>query len=76
MGQPAGITNVLAFGVWMAVAWVPEVIQRVGAADETVAFRVVHIGLAFVSVALGTVAASLGRRLIRGLIPDAAAHAT
>ena len=64
----------LGFVVWMAVSWVPEVIQRVAAVDETLAFRVVHIGLAFVSVGLGTVAASLGRRLVRGLIPDAAAH--
>ena len=64
----------LTFGVWMAISWVPEVIERLAAADETVAFRLVHIGLAFVSVGLGTVAASLGRRLVRGLIPDAAAH--
>ena len=64
----------LTFGVWMAIAWVPEVIQRVAAADETVAFRLVHIALAMVSLGLGTVAASLGRRLIRGLIPDTAAH--
>jgi hypothetical protein len=65
----------LAFGMWMAVSWLPEVIQRLGTTDETLAFRLVHIGLAFVSVGLGTVAASLGRKLIRGLIPDAAAHA-
>ena len=64
----------LAFGVWMAVSWLPEVIERFAATDETVAFRVVHIALAFVSVGLGTVAATLGRKLIRGLIPDAAAH--
>jgi hypothetical protein len=66
----------LAFGVWMAISWLPEVIERFAAADETVAFRVVHIALAFVSVGLGTVAATLGRKLIRGLIPDAAAHAS
>ncbi len=64
----------LAFGVWMAISWLPEVIERFAAADETVAFRAVHIALAFVSVGLGTVAATLGRKLIRGLIPDAAAH--
>ena len=64
----------LTFGVWMAISWVPEVIQRLGAADETVAFRLVHIGLAFVSVGLGTVAASWGRKLARGLIPDTAAR--
>ncbi len=64
----------LAFGVWMALSWLPEMIQRVAADDETLAFRVVHIGLAFVSVGLGTIAATLGRKLIRGLIPDAAAH--
>ena len=51
-----------------------DLLQRVAAVDETLAFRVVHIGLAFVSVGLGTVAASLGRRLVRGLIPDAAAR--
>ena len=66
----------LAFGMWMALSWLPEVIQRVASTDETLAFRSVHIGLAFVSVGLGTVAASLGRKLIRGLIPDAAAHAS
>jgi hypothetical protein len=65
----------LAFGVWMVISWVPEVIERVAAADEDMAFRLVHIALAFVSVGLGTVAATLGRKLIRGLIPDAAAHA-
>ena len=65
----------LAFGVWMAVSWVPEVIERGAAVDETVAFRAVHIALAMVSVGFGTVAATLGRKLIRGLIPDAAAHA-
>jgi hypothetical protein len=64
----------LAFGVWMVISWVPEVIERVAAADEDMAFRLVHIALAFVSVGLGTVAATLGRKLIRGLIPDAAAH--
>jgi len=64
----------LAFGVWMAISWLPEVIERFAATDETVAFRAVHIALAFVSVGLGTVAATLGRKLIRGLIPDAAAH--
>ena len=65
----------LAFGVWMAISWMPEVIERIAAPDEELAFRVVHIGLAFVSLGLGTVAATLGRKLIRGLIPDAAAHA-
>ena len=64
----------LAFGVWMALSWLPEVIQRVAAEDETLAFRAVHIALAFVSVGLGTIGATLGRKLIRGLIPDAAAH--
>lgn len=64
----------LAFGVWMVISWVPEVIERVAAIDETLAFRLVHIALALVSVGLGTVAATLGRKLIRGLIPDAAAH--
>jgi len=62
----------VAFGVWMAVSWVPEVIERVAAADETLAFRLAHIGLAFVSVGLGTLAASLGRKLVRGLISEAA----
>lgn len=66
----------LAFGVWMAISWLPEVIRRVAAPDETLAFRLVHIALAVVSVGLGTVAASLGRKLIRGLIPDAAAQAS
>ncbi len=65
----------LAFGVWMAISWLPEIVERVGSADETVAFRLVHIGLALVSVGLGTLAATLGRKMIRGLIPDAAAHA-
>jgi len=65
----------LMFGVWMAIAWMPETIQRLAATEETLAFRLVHIGLAFVSLGLGTVAANLGRKLIRGLIPDAAAHA-
>ncbi len=65
----------LTFGVWMAISWMPEVIERIAAPDEELAFRVVHIGLAFVSLGLGTVAATLGRKLIRGLIPDAAAHA-
>jgi hypothetical protein len=65
----------LLFGVWMAISWLPETIQRLAATDETLAFRAVHIGLAFVSLGLGTVAANLGRKLIRGLIPDAAAHA-
>jgi hypothetical protein len=65
----------LAFGVWMVALWVPEVIERVGAADETVAFRLVHVGLAVISIALGTVAATWGRRLIRGLIPDTAPQA-
>jgi hypothetical protein len=64
----------LTFGVWMAISWLPEVIERVAAPDEELAFRLVHIGLAFVSLGLGTVAANLGRRMIRGLIPDAAAH--
>ena len=64
----------LAFGVWMAISWLPEVVQRLAATDETVAFRVVHIGLAVASLALGTAAANLGRKLIRGLIPDADAH--
>ncbi len=64
----------LTFGVWMAISWLPEVIERVAAPDEELAFRLVHIGLAFVSLGLGTVAANLGRKMIRGLIPDAAAH--
>lgn len=64
----------LAFGVWMAISWLPEVVERFVATDETVAFRVAHIGLAVVSVGLGTAAANLGRKLIRGLIPDADAH--
>ena len=64
----------LTFGVWMAISWMPEAIERIAAPDEELAFRVVHIGLAFVSLGLGTVAATLGRKLIRGLIPDAAAH--
>ena len=65
----------LLFGVWMAISWLPEAIQRLAATEETLAFRLVHIGLAFVSLGLGTLAANLGRKLIRGLIPDAAAHA-
>jgi len=64
----------LAFGVWMAISWLPEVVERFAATDETVAFRAVHIGIALVSLGLGTAAATLGRKLIRGLIPDAAAH--
>jgi hypothetical protein len=64
----------LAFGVWMAISWLPEVVERFAATDETAAFRLVHIGLAVVSVGLGTAAANLGRKLIRGLIPDADAH--
>ncbi len=64
----------LAFGVWMAISWLPEVIERFAATEETAAFRAVHIALAFISVGLGTVAATLGRKLIRGLIPDAAAR--
>ena len=66
----------LLFGVWMAISWLPEVIERVAAPDEDLAFRLVHIGLAFISLGLGTVAANLGRKMIRGLIPDAAAHTT
>lgn len=64
----------LAFGVWMAISWLPEMVERFAATEETAAFRAVHIALAFVSVGVGTVAATLGRKLIRGLIPDAAAH--
>lgn len=65
----------LLFGVWMAISWLPETIERLAATDESLTFRLVHIGLAFVSLGLGTVAANLGRKLIRGLIPDADAHA-
>ena len=65
----------LLFGVWMAISWLPETIERLAATEESLQFRLVHIGLAFVSLGLGTLAANLGRKLIRGLIPDAAAHA-
>ena len=68
--RPAGYI-LLAFGVWMVISWLPEVIERVGAADETLAFRLVHVGLAVVSIGFGTVAATWGRKMIRGLIPDA-----
>ncbi len=57
----------LAFGAWMAVAWVPEMIERLAAPDETLVFRLVHIGLAVVSLAAGSLTASYGRQLARGI---------
>lgn len=61
----------VAFGAWMAIAWVPEVIRRIAAPDETLAFRAVHVALAVVSLLVGSVGASYGRQLARGLIPGA-----
>lgn len=62
----------LTFGVWTVISWVPEMIERIASTNESIAFRLVHVGLALVSLIVGTVAASHGRRLARGLIPDTA----
>lgn len=70
MSRPSGWV-LLFFGAWTAVGWVPEVIERIAATDESTGFRLVHVTLALVSLGVGSLAASYGRQLARGLIPPA-----
>lgn len=51
----------IAFAVWMLIAWVPSLVG-VLAGDESPAFKAVHSGLAIVSLALGAAVGSLARR--------------